>query len=383
MKLFYLVFSVLLGVSSAGLGFGRKKLEDRNQLINYHLHHENGVKVQASCDGMNSVSQSLTYSVTQSLTYLLTHSVFRLLFTRYLSINSRIFAYTHLIVAIYVGIDELYFSDAVVDNFAPIESQVKWAGQGQRYWINKENWGGKGYPIFVFIGGEGAEACTRLTSKMYIYELAKEHKALLVDIEHRFYGESYPTDDMSTESLKYLSSSQALADLARLIDHIKIDLNTKESKVITVGGSYPGNLAAWFRLKYPSVTHGSIASSAPVTAKLNFYEYMEVVGKSLLYFGSQECYEEIESAAKQVKQMLSYGLNSEEVLRLSKDYKTCGKMETENDVKILLSDLMGNIQGTVQYNNEHRYSPTYLLTHSLTHLLTYSLTHSLTQSLTH
>ena len=301
MKLFLLLITVLYGVCSAGLGYGRKKLENKNQLINYHLHHENGVKVQTSCD----------------------------------------------------GIEELRFTDAVVDNFAPIESQVKWAGEGQRYWINKENWGGKGYPIFVFIGGEGAEACTRLTSKMYIYELAKEHKALLVDIEHRFYGESYPTEDMSTESLKYLSSTQALADLARLIDHIKIDLNTKESKVITVGGSYPGNLAAWFRLKYPSVTHGSIASSAPVTAKLNFYEYMEVVGKSILYFGSQECYNEIETATKQIKQILSKGLNSEEVIQLSKDYKLCSKMENENDIKIFLSDLMGNIQGTVQYNNEH------------------------------
>ena len=58
--------------------------------------------------------------------------------------------------------------------------------------------------------------------------------------------------------------------MARFISFLKKDLQTDGSKVVTVGGSYPGNLAAWFRLKYPSVTVGSIASSAPVTAHINF-----------------------------------------------------------------------------------------------------------------
>ena len=32
------------------------------------------------------------------------------------------------------GVDELYFTDAVVDNFASIGVQQKWAAPGQRYW---------------------------------------------------------------------------------------------------------------------------------------------------------------------------------------------------------------------------------------------------------
>lgn len=83
--------------------------------------------------------------------------------------------------------------------------------------------------MFVFIGGEGQESCSRLTNRMYVYELAKKHNALLVNVEHRFYGQSYPTEDMSTHNLQYLSSQQALADLARIISFIKQDLNTGRS----------------------------------------------------------------------------------------------------------------------------------------------------------
>ena len=46
-----------------------------------------------------------------------------------------------------------YVFPGVVDNFAAVENQVPWY-TGQRYWINKQFWGGKGSPIFVYIGGE-------------------------------------------------------------------------------------------------------------------------------------------------------------------------------------------------------------------------------------
>ena len=92
--------------------------------------------------------------------------------------------------------------------------------------MNKEFWSGPGAPIFVYIGGEGQESCRHLSSSMFIHSLAEKHNALLIDVEHRFYGESYPTADMSTENLQYLSSSQALADLARVIGQVKSELGS-------------------------------------------------------------------------------------------------------------------------------------------------------------
>jgi hypothetical protein len=66
---------------------------------------------------------------------------------------------------------------------------------------------------------------------MYVFNLAKQHSAMLVNVEHRFYGQSYPTKDMSTENLSLLSADQALADLARLITFVKTDLSTVSSQV--------------------------------------------------------------------------------------------------------------------------------------------------------
>jgi hypothetical protein len=39
---------------------------------------------------------------------------------------------------------------------------------------------------------------------------------------------------------------------------------------ISVGGSYPGALSAWYRAKYPHLTIGAIASSAVIVAIENF-----------------------------------------------------------------------------------------------------------------
>ena len=41
------------------------------------------------------------------------------------------------------------------------------------------------------------------------------------------------------------------------------------SFVLTVGGSYAGELAAWMRMKYPEVVDGALSSSAPLFYRMN------------------------------------------------------------------------------------------------------------------
>jgi pimeloyl-ACP methyl ester carboxylesterase len=73
---------------------------------------------------------------------------------------------------------------------------------------------------------------------------------------------------------------QALADAAAFITDLKSRLG-EETKFVTFGGSYSGALSGWFRLKYPHLAVGAVATSAPVLAQLNFVAYHEVVADSL------------------------------------------------------------------------------------------------------
>lgn len=112
-------------------------------------------------------------------------------------------------------------------------------------------------------------------------------------------------------------------------------------------------MAAWFRLKYPSVTFASIASSAPVVAQTNFPEYMDVVGQALISESGQQCYNQFEAAAGAVSLLGAGGAGSVGMTKLEADFATCSAVGSENDYAVLLSDLMGNVQGTIQYNREH------------------------------
>lgn len=52
----------------------------------------------------------------------------------------------------------------------------------------------------------------------FIYYAASKHNALVVGLEHRYHGSSYPT---ATISSNYLTAKQALADVNRFIVFLK------------------------------------------------------------------------------------------------------------------------------------------------------------------
>lgn len=121
------------------------------------------------------------------------------------------------------------------------------------------------------IGGEAAEDPGWLdgANNLVWTGLAQQNGAMTFLIEHRYYGESKVTSDQSTPNLKYLSSRQALADIADFIPA----MNTKFNLVgpwVTFGGSYSGALAAWSRMLYPQLIYAAVGSSGPVQAVVDF-----------------------------------------------------------------------------------------------------------------
>eukprot|EP00392_Amoebophrya_sp_AT5.2_P004827 g4836.t1 len=187
------------------------------------------------------------------------------------------------------------------------------------------------------IGGEGEISGDYVGDRFLADYLARTYSGSVLALEHRFYGQSQPNNGSLTD-LSLLSSQQALADLAHFVQSIKkgkgaaaavnktageveqqqelllttatkptrtttgagrLSLSSSssvkeissaasspaysyaDSKFICLGGSYPGNLAAWFRQKYPDVVHGCLSFSAPVYAKKDFYEYGQMVYHAL------------------------------------------------------------------------------------------------------
>ncbi|TMW67160.1 hypothetical protein Poli38472_012276 [Pythium oligandrum] len=246
------------------------------------------------------------------------------------------------------SVKEEYFEKAILDHFAPLSERKYWK---QRYFINEEFWAGRDYPVFMYIGGEGPLGARTLTDRMFINYLAQKHRALLVAVEHRFYGKSYPTTDMSLPNLRYLSSEQALADLAHFHAFLTQKYGLLDAKWVGFGGSYPGNLAAWVKLKFPTLFAGTVASSAPLLAKTNFYEYMEVVGDALRYFGGGECYDRVEKSIKDLRELMDGGREGRS--KIDTLFQPCYPMVNEFDDSVFESSVMGAFQDIVQYNKLH------------------------------
>lgn len=158
----------------------------------------------------------------------------------------------------------------------------------------------------MMIGGEGEATAKWMTQGAWI-QYAKEHNALCFQLEHRFYGKSHPTEDLSNDNLKYLSSEQALADLAYFIVAMneKHQLDFGTVKWIAFGGSYPGSLAAWLREKYPHLVFAAVSSSGPLLAKADFREYFDVVTQSLGTY-SDNCVDAVQKSIGQVEILLKH-----------------------------------------------------------------------------
>ena len=79
-----------------------------------------------------------------------------------------------------------------------------------------------------------------------------------------------------------LSTKQALEDVNNfIIESKKTKALPEDAKVIVIGCSYSGTLAAWLRLKYPDQVQGAISLSAPLLAKSFLPEFGEHVKKTL------------------------------------------------------------------------------------------------------
>ncbi|XP_013377261.1 PREDICTED: thymus-specific serine protease [Chinchilla lanigera] len=83
----------------------------------------------------------------------------------------------------------------------------------QRYWVNDRHWAGRDAPVFLHLGGEGSLGPGSVTAG-HPAALAPAWGALVISLEHRFYGLSVPAGGLGSTQLRYLSSRHASAQVA-------------------------------------------------------------------------------------------------------------------------------------------------------------------------
>lgn len=95
-----------------------------------------------------------------------------------------------------------------------------------------------------------------------MWENAAQYRAMVVFVEHRYYGDSMPFGSSSFEclgKLGFLTVEQALADYADFLTWLKLTMpGAENSPVVAFGGSYGGMLAAYLRMKYPHIVIGYV-----------------------------------------------------------------------------------------------------------------------------
>lgn len=192
---------------------------------------------------------------------------------------------------------QLWF-DQVLDHY-DYTATTTWK---QRYWVVDRFFNKTVGPVYLFICGE--YTCPGIpAARKWIILLAQQTQGLILVLEHRYYGESMPYGNASLqfEKMKLLTVEQALKDLAYFIMTVEAKHlhGVDKNPWITVGGSYPGAMAAWFRYKYPHLTIGSIASSAVVKAIEDFKDFDEQIYLSSMK-SSTHCMESLRNLSDYV-----------------------------------------------------------------------------------
>ncbi|KAH8429371.1 putative extracelular serine carboxypeptidase [Aspergillus melleus] len=152
-----------------------------------------------------------------------------------------------------------------------------------RYWFDASHYR-KGGPVIVIAAGE-TDATDRFPflSQGIVTQLAKAYHGIGVILEHRYYGSSFPFEQLDTENIRFLSTDQALADYAYFAEHVKfpglehVDLTPKSTPWLAYGGSYAGAFVAFLRKLYPEVYWGAVSSSGVTAAIIDYWKYYEPI----------------------------------------------------------------------------------------------------------
>eukprot|EP00747_Dinoflagellata_sp_TGD_P061015 gnl/TRDRNA2_/TRDRNA2_152328_c1_seq1.p1 gnl/TRDRNA2_/TRDRNA2_152328_c1~~gnl/TRDRNA2_/TRDRNA2_152328_c1_seq1.p1 ORF type:complete len:417 (+),score=62.22 gnl/TRDRNA2_/TRDRNA2_152328_c1_seq1:36-1253(+) len=177
--------------------------------------------------------------------------------------------------------------------------------------------------------------------------MAPELGALILFVEHRYYGDSLPfgSSSFSNDNYSLLTIEQAMADYAEFLVFFKRSRGCSEGgcKTVLFGGSYGGMLAAWHRLRYPWLSVGAMTGGAPV----DFYPgegrqalFWNATLHTFRKYGSEVCADEV---AEGVKILARSGATVSGRQSMGRIFSTCHPLSSQHAARKLLRFLLGAV----------------------------------------
>lgn len=212
-----------------------------------------------------------------------------------------------------------------VDHFNPLDRRMFDA----RYFVNSEFYQ-PGGPIFIYVSG-GFEVYDQYLAEGNVYEIARDTAGHLFSLEHRYFGESRPVPDTSTENLQFLSPQQVVADLAHFISFIKSNYYaTQNSPVVLWGRGLGGSYAVWARQKYPHLVNGAFGSSAHLQATLEYPQFMSNTFYTLNTVGGANCGNVVRGALTMIEDAIRRRNTTDVEQRL----RLCGPIDVNDEADV-------------------------------------------------
>ncbi|KAI2625035.1 peptidase S28 [Hypoxylon sp. NC1633] len=186
----------------------------------------------------------------------------------------------------------------------------------QTYWYNTTFWKGPGSPIVVFTPGEVAATgyLSFLSDQAITGLIAKEVGGAVVMVEHRYWGNSTPYEIQSTKNLQFLNLDQSVADFVNFARTVKLPFdangtsNAPQAPWVWIGGSYSGALGAWIESLAPGTFWATHASSGPVEAIFDYWQYFYGIQQGM----PKNCSEDYSAIIDHVDDVFTHGSPEEQ-----------------------------------------------------------------------
>lgn len=201
------------------------------------------------------------------------------------------------------NVDFEYWFEQLIDHNNPNSGTFR-----QRYFFSDQYWKGDGSPIILQTPGEApADGSLQMIQKGFLQsKMMLQLGAAGVILEHRYWGKSSPVPDLTTQNLQWLTVEQGVEDLKYFAENVRLPFNANsthpdQTPWILIGCSYSGLLTAFAQEKYSNVFAAAYATSAPVQADGDFWEYWEPVEEGMPW----NCSSDLKAAIEYMDDLMS------------------------------------------------------------------------------